>query len=139
MTTVFASLKHGVMVSDSKCTADTEWFPMTKVYRHEDELIGLAGNVRDALAWLRWYSEGKKGAKPKGEGFAAMILRKDGLYGVSSDTFEMLIERGFYGIGSGGGIAVGAFMAGANPKRAVEIACQVDANSGGEVISHKLK
>lgn len=139
MTTIFACAKAGVMVCDSRYTSDTEWFPMTKVFRVGDELIGLAGSVRDATSWLRWYVEGKKGQRPKGDGFSALILRKDGLYAVSSDAFEMLIERGYYGIGSGGGIAVGAFMAGATVKKAVEIACKVDANSGGTVIVHKLK
>jgi hypothetical protein len=139
MTTIFADAKTGVMVCDTKCTSDTEWFPMTKVFRVGDELIGLAGNVREATSWLRWYAEGKKSARPRGDGFAALILRKDGLFAVSSDGFEMLIERGFYGIGSGGGIAVGAFMAGAAAKKAVEIACNIDANSGGDVLVHKLK
>jgi hypothetical protein len=140
MTTILADAKKGVMVCDSKCTADAEWFPMTKVFRLGDELIGVAGNVREATGWLRWYSEGKKDRRPKPvDGFAAMILRNDGLYAVSADSFEMLIERGYYGIGSGGGIAVGAFMAGADAKKAVEIACRIDANSGGDVVVHKLK
>lgn len=139
MTTVFADAKTGVMVCDSKCSSDSEWFPMTKVYRVGDELIGLSGSVKDAMAWVRWYMEGKKDRRPKVDSFTGLILRRDGLYCVSSDTFEMLIERGFYGIGSGGGIATGAFMAGAAPKKAVEIACDIDANSGGKVIVHKLK
>lgn len=139
MTTILADAKRGIMVTDSRCTAESEWFPMTKVFRVRDELIGLAGNVKDAVAWLNWYSEGKKGNRPKGDTFNALILRSEGLYAVSSDSFEMLIERGFYGIGSGGGIAVGAFMAGADAKKAVEIACRIDANSGGDVVVHKLK
>jgi hypothetical protein len=43
------------------------------------------------------------------------------------------------GMGSGGTIAMGAFLAGADPKRAVEIACMVDNLSGGKVYVHKLK
>lgn len=140
MTTIFADARKGLMVCDSKCTADSEWFPMTKVFRIGDELVGCAGSVREAVSWLRWYSDGKKGPRPKTvDGFNSLILRKDGLFAVSADAFEMLVERGYYGIGSGGGIAVGAFMAGADAKKAVEIACLIDANSGGDVIVHRLK
>jgi ATP-dependent protease HslVU (ClpYQ) peptidase subunit len=140
MTTIFADHKKLVMVCDSKCTSGPEWFPMTKAMRHEDALIGVAGNVKDAVAWLDWYTSGKKGGRPKVEdGFAAIILRRDGVYGVSSDAFEMPIERGYHGIGSGGGYAVAAFKAGAQAKKAVEIACEIDVNSGGTVIVHALK
>jgi hypothetical protein len=34
---------------------------------------------------------------------------------------------------------LGALLAGANVKRAVEIACEVGTSSGGEVVLHKLK
>lgn len=139
MTTIFADAKSGVMVCDSKCSSDSEWFPMTKVYRHDGALLGLSGSVRDAVAWIKWYTDGKRDKMPKVDSFTGLVLRKEGLFCVSSDGFEMLIEREFHGIGSGGGIAVGAFMAGASPKRAVEIACRVDAMSGGDVIVHKLK
>jgi ATP-dependent protease HslVU (ClpYQ) peptidase subunit len=140
MTTIFADAKSGVMVCDSKCTDSTEWFPMTKVLRHEDALIGIAGSVKDAVGWLEWYTTGKRGTRPKVDtGFAGLILRADGVYGVSSDGFEMPIERGHHGIGSGGGYAVAAFKAGANAKRAVEIACEIDANSGGVIHIHKIK
>lgn len=140
MTTIFADVAAGVMVCDSKCTTDAEWFPMTKVLRHDGALIGVAGNVKDAVAWLDWYTNGKKGGKPKVDsGFAGLILRADGVYGVSSDAFEMPIERGHHGIGSGGGYAVAAFKAGASPKRSVEIACEIDVNSGGKIHVHRLR
>jgi hypothetical protein len=139
MTTIFADAQTGVMVCDSKCTEGGIWYPMGKVQRHGDELIGIAGNVKEACAWLKWYTGGKKGARPKMESFAAMILRESGLYAVSEDAFEMLIERGYHGVGSGGGCAVSAFKAGADPERAVHIACEVDANSGGDIVVHTLK
>lgn len=128
------------MVCDSKCTSDAEWFPMTKVLRHDGALIGIAGSVKDAVAWLEWYTAGKRGNRPRVEaGFAGLILRTDGVYGVSSDGFEMPIERGHHGIGSGGGYAVAAFKGGAAPKRAVEIACEIDVNSGGKIHVHRIK
>jgi 20S proteasome alpha/beta subunit len=139
MTTILACAKKGVMVSDSRCTSEGIWFPMTKVHRLDGSLLGIAGNVKEGHAWLKWYTNGKKGARPKLEAFAALILRKGQLFDVSPDGLEMLVERGYHAIGSGGPVALGAFMAGADPKRAVEIACTVDAHSGGDVIVHPLK
>jgi ATP-dependent protease HslVU (ClpYQ) peptidase subunit len=141
VTTIFASAKDAMMVCDSKCSDDTgEWFPMTKVLRHENALIGVAGNVKDAVAWLDWFTSGKKGRMPKMDtGFTALALREDGVWCVSSDGFEMPVERGYHGIGSGGGYAVAAFKAGAKPAKAVEIACEIDVRSGGEIHVHKLK
>jgi ATP-dependent protease HslVU (ClpYQ) peptidase subunit len=139
MTTVFADAKAGVMVCDSKCTSDSTWFPMTKVRRVGVELVGIAGNVKDAAAWVEWYMGGKKGGRPKLDTFSALILRAEGVFDVSADGFEQLVERGYHGIGSGGGYAVAAFKAGAKPQDAVRIACDIDVNSGGDVIVHRLK
>lgn len=139
MTTVFADTKSGVMVCDSKCTSDSVWYPMTKVYRINGELVGIAGTLKEAQAWLRWYEKGGKGARPKAECFTALVFRRDGkLYEVSADGLDMAIERGYHGIGSGGGYAVAAFMAGADAQRAVEIACEIDANSGGAIHVHSV-
>jgi ATP-dependent protease HslVU (ClpYQ) peptidase subunit len=43
------------------------------------------------------------------------------------------------GIGSGGSLALAAFLAGADAKKAVEIACTIDNLSGGKVYVHRLK
>lgn len=139
MTTIFADAKTGVMVSDSKCSGDGSWYPVTKVFRVGDELVGIAGSLKEGRAWLKWYAAGKKGVRPKLESFVALSLRKEGLYELCNDGLELLVERGFLGVGSGGPCATAAFMAGASPVRAVEIACLVDLGSGGDVVLHKLK
>ena len=139
MTTIFACAKAGVMVTDSKCSGSDGWYPMTKVHRNGAELVGLAGNVKEGHAWLKWYASGKRGARPKLESFVALILRADGVYEACSDGLEMRVERGYHGVGSGGPCAIAAYKAGVDPKRAVEIACEIDNGSGGEVIVHELK
>lgn len=138
MTTIAADFRALVMVSDSRCTAGEQWFPMTKVHKIGAELIGLAGSVKEGQAWLKWYSGGKRGTKPKGESYVALILRKDGLYEVTADGLEMLIERGFHACGSGGPIAVALMIAGHSAQESVEIACQVDTGSGGEIKTYSL-
>lgn len=139
MTTIFADHKKGVMVCDSRCTDSSTWHPVTKVFQVGDELVGMAGDVKDGRAWLKWYQSGKKGARPKLENFIALSLRKDGVYEHGSDGLELLIERGFHGIGTGGPMAIAAYMAGADAVKSVHIAIAIDAGSGGEVHTHKLK
>lgn len=139
MTTIFADATSGLMVCDSMCSDGGTWFPTTKVYRVGDELIGLAGSVKEALAWLKWYRGGKRGARPKLEEFSALALRPSGVFEVCADGLEILIERGFHGVGSGGPLAIAAFMAGADSERAVHIACAIDAGSRGDVLTYRLK
>lgn len=138
MTTIFADVKTGVMVCDSKCTDNHTWYPITKVFRVKDELVGYAGDVKACRAWLKWYQSGKKGVRPKTESFEALSLRPDGLYEHCADGLEILIERGFHGVGSGGALAVAAFMAGATPSGAVDIALSIDSGSGGAIHIHEL-
>lgn len=139
MTTILACVKEGVMVSDSRCSADGVWYPMTKIWRLPGELVGMAGDVKSGRAWLKWYANGKKGARPKLENFIGLSLRADGLYDIGSDGLELLVERGYHGIGSGGNCALAAYMAGAKPLAAVEIACAIDLHSGGKIVVEKLK
>ncbi len=139
MTTIAADFSAGVMVSDSRCSAGATWYPMTKVHRVGSELVGIAGAVKDGHRWLKWYSGGKKGPHPKIEDFVALVLRADGLYDVSSDGLELRVERGKHAIGSGGGPALAVMLAGHDAKTAVEIACQVDTGSGGDVIVYHFK
>ena len=100
---------------------------------------GAAGARAEALKWLDWYSNEKRGPQPKIPNSECLILTADGLVYIDCGGESNPIERGYMGIGTGGPIAVGAHMAGADAETAVHIACQIDANSGGDVIVHRLK
>jgi hypothetical protein len=140
MTTIFADAAAGVMVCDSRCNGGGVWYPITKVFRVGDELVGIAGSVKDGRTWLKWYQGGKKGPRPKTEDFVALVLRADGLFEHCQDGLELQVERGYHGIGSGGGYALAAHMGGcADAERAVRIACSIDTGSGGDVVVHTLK
>ncbi len=139
MTTIAASLADGLMVSDSRCNCGSTWLPATKIYRIGDELIGIAGNVIDEQKWLKWHRAGRRAPRPKMEAFCAIILRKDGLYEADNTGLEMLIERGFHAIGSGGAAAIAVMLAGHGAEEAVRIACLVDIGSGGDLQIHRLK
>lgn len=139
MTTIAADFRSGVMVSDSRTSIGSAWVPSTKVQRINGELIGCAGTVSDIQRWQKWYQGGKRGARPKCEDFCALVLRKDGLFYIYDGGHELLIERGFHAVGSGGDAANGALLAGVDAHKAVEIACQVDSGSGGDICVFNLK
>lgn len=133
MTTIIADCRTGTMVSDSKVTAGTVWFPAKKVVRHKDELIGLAGEANKEEAWLNWYTNGRKGKAPNDEDLAVLILRKTGLFYVDVDSTEIQVMREFHAIGSGAPAAMGALLAGKTAEEAVAIAILVDPDSGGDI------
>lgn len=118
MTTI--AVRAGVMASDSRATYESEAGghrvgPCTKLYRRAGAIIGTAGEVAPALAFLAWY--GKTVAKApeflrKGEGdFTAMVLRTDGavlLY--EGSCYAEPYPGEFWAIGSGAKAALGALL-----------------------------
>jgi hypothetical protein len=140
MTTITADAKRGLMACDSMASTGDAWWPCTKVYRAGDALVGGAGDVVAVRQFVAWYLDGQRTPKPKiPDSFCCLVLNPEGLFYWASNLVPVPIERGFHAIGSGGNAALGAMLAGANVKKAVEIACQVDTASGGEVVLHKLK
>jgi ATP-dependent protease HslVU (ClpYQ) peptidase subunit len=139
MTTIFADLKSGVMVCDSKCTYSEIWFEKTKVFKIGDELIGFSGYTAESEKWLAWYAAGQNGPSPKITNSNALILSATNLLMLDGSGGHTAIECGYMGVGTGGPCATAAYMAGASPEKAVQIACRIDANSGGAVVVHKLK
>jgi hypothetical protein len=140
MTTIAADAKRGLMAADSMTSTSDSWWPSTKIHRVEGALIGGAGESAAIRQFVSWYADGQRLPKPKlADSFCVLVLSKEGLFYWASNLVPEPIERGFHAIGSGGNAALGALLAGANVKRAVEIATQVDTGSGGEVVLHKLK
>jgi hypothetical protein len=140
MTTIAADSKRGLMACDSMTSTADAWWPSTKVHRAGNALIGGAGESAAIRQFVAWYADGLRLPKPKlPDTFCCLVLNPDGLFYWASNLIPEPIERGFHAIGSGGNAALGAMLAGANVKRAVEIATQVDTGSGGEVVLHKLR
>ncbi len=138
MTTIAADARAGRMVADSKCSVGETWFPVKKLYRHANEVIGIAGSVKEEQEWLRWYTGSKRGAAPKVAELEALILRKDGLYLVDSSLSEIRIDEGVMAIGSGGMAARAVLYHGGTVDEAVEIACRIDNGSGGALQAEQL-
>lgn len=140
MTTIAADARKGCMACDSMTSTGDSWWPSTKVYRVPDALIGGAGEAAAVRQFVSWYADGQRSPRPKiADTFCALVLTKEGLFYWASNLVPEPIERGFHAIGSGGNAALGALLAGAAVQKAVQIACEVDTSSGGEVFVHRLK
>lgn len=139
MTCIAADARAGIMVSDSRCTGGSTWYPITKIFRVRDEIVGMAGDIKTCHKWLKWYQGARKAPVGKlADEFVALILKDGELFEACSNGLELRIERGFHAVGSGGHAAVGAMLAGASIEDAVAIACKVDTGCGGDLQTLKV-
>lgn len=95
---------------------------------------GAAGDLKGVRKFLDWIQAGATGVPPvssKAEGY--VIFTSERLF--SWDGVPTLTEvfAPFLAVGSGWEVALGALAMGADARRAVEIAAQFDANSGGGI------
>ena len=78
------------------------------------------------------FNEGKGEGKTDGEQRFHFIMAVGGeLFDVGDDLSVCRNSEGFYTVGSGGDLALGALGAGASPEHAVEIACRFSVFSSG--------
>ncbi len=105
---------------------------VSKVRRLDDgRIVGIAGNVTDGNAFVRWLSEG--GQKPKLPNFKALVLSPDGSLTWYDAKLEGLNSEAPAAIGSGMDHALTAMDAGCSPERAVELAALRDPGTGGKI------
>lgn len=137
MTTIAANAE--VMVADSKVTVGQGTsYRATKIVRVKRMIVGACGHGGDCSRFLDWAQRDFKAPAPKWkcepddeESVFALILKPDGLYAfVQTDPEPEKMNEEFFAIGSGGKAARAAMLMGADPVKAVEIACTVDDNSG---------
>jgi 20S proteasome alpha/beta subunit len=139
MTTVLADARAGVMVADTLCLYGDRKLYGRKVYKINGLLVATAGSVADGDAFLEWVRTGRHGKPPRLNSFEALILSPEGVHLIATDCRAVKVERGFDAIGSGAQVALGALVAGAGPREAVRIACELDAGSGGKIEVFKLR
>lgn len=108
-----------------------------KVRRLNDgSLVGTAGDVAFGERFVDWLNNGGVAPELKMDGgFTALILKPDGELLLSGQDCKPTPVEAPYAIGSGMDLAIGAMVAGASPKRAVEIASDYDPDTGGAIIS----
>jgi ATP-dependent protease HslVU (ClpYQ) peptidase subunit len=109
-----------------------------KVIRLKDGLLGLSGRASVRAALAKFLNGKGKFPKDAGDWNAIHLTGSEARY-YSSDQGEAfhLIDLPA-ACGSGREFAIGAMLAGASPREAVEIACQRDPFSGGTITEIEL-
>jgi len=106
-----------------------------KVWRAKDgAIIGGSGTRGFDKALLAWWEAGAEGAFPHGKEFNALILKPDGTCLFVGDCGYPTEQSLPTAIGSGCEYALGAMDAGANARRAVEIAAGRNPTTGGKIV-----
>jgi hypothetical protein len=138
MTTIAADAALGVMVCDSQIADGDQKWSCVKVERINGDLYGTSGEASEGDKFYDWIRRGKRGGKPKvSDEFSALALDKTGLYLYDAKLYPMRLD-GPFGIGTGGKAARALMKVGIDIERAVAVAIEVDAGSGGAVVVHHL-
>lgn len=146
-----------VVYHDGKMAADTRAYSGSthpighkiKIFRlekgpHAGSLLGICSNAPGQPEELRnWIEAGAERADelvPQGPSFEALLVKPDGTIFLYNDAYYAAgpIVSKIASIGSGKKYAMGAIYAGADVKRAVEIAIECDPWSGGPVTELSL-
>lgn len=148
MTTI--AYRRGIMASDSKTSyGDVSFARSTKIHKLSDgSLVGFSGTATSCERMLEAMKHAIIGGglthdlfhECKGASAIYVEAATEKVYciegGKRSGYFEL--EGEFFADGSGFIVALAAMKAGASAEKAVEIACELDNNSGGPVVTLTL-
>lgn len=114
---------------------------VTKLFRVNGSIIGIAGNIEQALRFVEWRRTPEaKPAFADNSNFAALELTADGgIIWWGAEMVGIPVEDEYFAIGSGSAYALGALAMGASPKDAIKIASRWDEATGSEVQSMTLR
>ena len=146
------AVKDGMMATDSFANYNGIQCNHKKLHCLEKDgrkiLVGYVGNLLDCQEFLRWFENDADldklpNFRPyKGSDdspfFTALVLTKEKL--VEWDQYFLpleIIDRP-YAVGSGAQAALGAMYMGASAMEAVEIACKICVNVGGQILQERL-
>lgn len=128
-----------VMAADSQCTmGDSKCLDIQKIYRIKDMIVGFSGGWNAITRVRGWIEDGMDpDDRPETNGDVDCLLVIPGrtvMILIDVDDKPVFVENihNLAAIGTGGGIALGAMMAGANAEKAVDLAKEVDLYSGGK-------
>jgi ATP-dependent protease HslVU (ClpYQ) peptidase subunit len=142
VTTILASMKHRVMVADSRCSGGGSHFRTQKIFRVGDKLIGCCGTTMHAKKFIEWMMHGTPVSfvyDKEDQTFQALVMDGGFLLYYDNELVPITVDEPFFAIGSGSAYAIGAMDAGASPQRAVELAILRDECSGPPIVSIKHK
>lgn len=142
------AVRDGVVASDSQCMESGRPMFHKKLHRKNGVIIGYVGQMLSGHQFLDWFLAGADRAKlptflqyrgnDDSPSFTALVLDGTGLAEWNEYFVPFEIVERFYAIGSGAPAAIAAMHMGADAEKAVEIACEMFADCGGEVLVERL-
>lgn len=129
------------MLSDSMASYGDEHYPCQKIFHHNGELLGAAGNVPSIEKFMRWYRGKRK--RPlelgKGDNVSVAVLNHEGIFVYNNTSFRDEVKRDYHGLGCGWPYVEAAMMAGADARRGIEIACALSRSCGLPIQEYLLE
>lgn len=131
MTTI--AYKDGVLAADSLATFGSATFKETKITRLPDgTVVAIAGEGSAGNRFLEWLmGEGEE--MPEQQDFAALRVTADGVLVYTGEYTTAALTTDPVAIGSGGNFAIAGMHLGMTAAEAVQLATEIDPNSGGPV------
>lgn len=145
---------NGRMSADTQMTRGREKATgATKIFATQHFLVGFSGSYGAVPSMLEFVKDHESATKNDGtklreywdklsafsEEFSMMLVNREGTIFYGGDMPPIIVPRSFEAIGTGAPYAIGAMAYGASAKKAVLIACDLDAYSGGAIQSLTLK
>lgn len=135
MTTIAANRQ--CMAGDRRVTLGEVRYNTKKIKRIGDMIVGGAGSGTAIIKFFRWVEAGcdldDTPRLAKDEEFDAIILTATGLEFWNQDFSPDAMEDDAFAIGTGNQAAMAAMICGCDPGQAVEVAAEVNNNTGGVV------
>ena len=104
-----------------------------KIYRIRGFLVGAAGDASACDAWVEWFMRGANGRRPCMREVQVLVIDRLGRAALHDTAPEPTPVKPCFAIGTGGTFAMCAMQAGADARRAVEIAAKFDPLTGGRI------
>lgn len=137
MTTIASDGK--TVAADGQMTAGNEIVSRdrTKIKTHKDAILAFTGASALQDVMFTWYEEGADPAKITGclsdQDWTLAVFRAAGVMYYRNNCPYPLAAAYPFAVGNGQDYATGAMMAGASARRAIEIACDKDIMTSGQI------
>lgn len=126
------------LAADRRATMGGHTFPITKIFRIRDVLVGFSGAADRIGSFRRWVEFGcddrSYPPNPENDCVVMVMLHRDGrIERYEDQPFPIVVEDTVHATGSGRDYARAAMHLGCDAQKAVEVACLFDENCGNGI------
>lgn len=133
------------MAADKRAHDGALSFPVTKIHKIGNTIVGVAGELDHCLVLLDWFRGGRDPEKwpavQATDNWVRLmyVLETGECYEINKVCFPIRVERRFHAIGSGAELAIASMHLGETAAGAVAIASEYDPSCGEgiDVLSFK--